>query len=292
MCENLNKKYKIYSEAFPPNEKGERQQLLSLSSSHAILNGININPEKIIYKPLTKNNLIEVKKLHKEWFPIDYDDNYFEAIFQNDCYHYFTIGAFYNIEKSANTPKKEIILGLALCEWDSISDYFIEHTNSGTIEIINNNININEKVQACLKCQMYRCVYIMTIGVLDGCRQMNIGSHIIDNIFKIAVNDELCFAIYLDVICYNKTAIRFYEKNNFKKVKENKDYYEFDGKKFDGYVYLRLITRNEKDNYTENHRSCLSRFINRFIINPINYIREIILCSFLKKCVRKRINSN
>ena len=291
MSQNINKKYKIYSEAFPPNKKGERQQLLSLSSSHDILNGININPEKIIYKPLTKNNLLEVKNLHKEWFPIDYDDNYFKVIFQNICGNYFTIGAFYNIKKSDNIENKEIILGLALCEWDYISDSFIDHTNSEIIEEIKKNINTNEKIQACLKCQNYNCVYIMTIGVLDGCRQMNIGSNIIDNIFKIALKNDLCYAIYLDVICYNKVAIKFYEKNNFKKVKEIKDYYDFDGKKYDGHAYLRIISRNDKDEYMVNNKSCLSKTINKFIINPFNILNKYILHSFLMKCFRKNNNS-
>ena len=230
MSKNLNKKYKIYSEAFPPNEKGERQQLLSLSSFHDMINGININPKEIIYKPLTKNNLLEIKYLHKEWFPVDYDDNFFEEIFDNNCCNYFTIGAFYNIKNEKINENKEIILGLALCEWEYISDYFIEHTNPKVIEEISKNINITEEVQACLKCQMYHCVYIMTIGVLDGCRQMSIGSNMLNNIFNIALRDDICVGIYLDVIYYNKSAIKFYEKNNFKKVKEIKDYYDLNGK--------------------------------------------------------------
>ena len=220
MSKNINKKYKIFSEAFPPNEKGERQQLLSLSSFHDLLNGITINPKEIIYKPLTKTNLIEVKNLHKEWFPVEYDDSFFEAIFNNKCCNYFTIGAFYNIKNTNNNENKEIILGLALCEWDYISDYFINHTNQKVVDEISKNININEEVQACLKCQMYHCVYIMTIGVLDEYRQMNIGSNILNNIYNIAIKDDICVAIYLDVIYYNKSAIKFYEKNNFKKVNE------------------------------------------------------------------------
>ena len=131
----------------------------------------------------------------------------------------------------------------------------------------------------------------MTIGVLDGCRQMNIGSNIIDNIFKIALKNDLCYAIYLDVICYNKVAIKFYEKNNFKKVKEIKDYYDFDGKKYDGHVYLRIISRNDKDEYMVNNKSCLSKMINKFIINPFNILNKYILHSFLMKCFRKNNNS-
>ena len=266
MAQNLNKKYKIYSEAFPPNEKGEHQQLLSLSSFHDILNGIIINPKKIIYKPLTKNNLIEVKNLHKEWFPINYDDNYFETIFDNQCCNYFTIGAFYKIQTSDNNVNKEIILGLAVCEWDYISDYFINHTSPQVIEEINQNVKCNGEAKSCFKCQMYHCIYIMTIGVLDGCRKMNIGSNILNNIYNIALKDHICVGIYIDVVYYNKRAIKFYEKNNFKKVNEIKNYYNFNGKYYDANVYFRIITRKEKEEFKESNNSSLTKFINRFLI--------------------------
>ena len=288
MSKNINKKYKIFSEAFPPNEKGERQQLLSLSSFHDLLNGITINPKDIIYKPLTKNNLIEVKNLHKEWFPVEYDDEFFEQIFNNNCCNYFTIGAFYNIKNS--NENREIILGLALCEWEFISDYFINHTNQKVIDEICENIDINEEVQACLKCQMYHCVYIMTIGVLDEYRKMNIGTNILNNIYNIAIKDDICVGIYLDVIYYNKSAIKFYEKNNFKKVNEIKDYYDLNGKNYDANVYLRILSRKEKDDFREKNRTYLTKVIYKYIIKPINFLIKIILYVLLLQCFRKKIN--
>lgn len=277
MSENINKKYQISSEAFPPNEKGERQQLLPLSTFHSILNGITINPKEIIYKPLTKNNIIEVRNLHKEWFPVEYEDEFFETIFNNNCCNYFTIGAFYNIKNNITNENKEIILGLALCEWDNISDYFINHTNKKIIDEIYQNINKNEEIQAFLKCQIYHCVYIMTIGVMDEYRKMNIGSNILKNIYNMAIKDEICVGIYLDVIYYNKTAIKFYEKNNFKKVNEIKDYYFLNGKKYDANVYCRIFTRKEKDDFREKNRTYLTKVIYKYIINPINIIFKIIL---------------
>jgi len=288
MSKNINKKYKIFSEAFPPNEKGERQQLLSLSSFHDLLNGITINPKDIIYKPLTKNNLIEVKNLHKEWFPVEYDDEFFEQIFNNNCCNYFTIGAFYNIKNS--NENREIILGLALCEWEFISDYFINHTNQKVIDEICENIDINEEVQACLKCQLYHCVYIMTIGVLDEYRKMNIGTNILNSIYNIAIKDDICVGIYLDVIYYNKSAIKFYEKNNFKKVNEIKDYYDLNGKNYDANVYLRILSRKEKDDFREKNRTYLTKVIYKYIIKPINFLIKIILYVLLLQCFRKKIN--
>ena len=283
MSKNINKKkHKIFSEAFPPNEKGERQQLLSLSSCHDLLDGIKLDQNNIIYKPLTKNNLMEVKNLHKEWFPIEYDDDFFDKVFQNEYGKYFSIGAFYNINNDISNENKEIILGLALCEWECFSENLFEHINSNAIEKMHRNLNLNEKIQACLKCDYYHCVYIMTIGVLDEYRKMHIGSKIIDNIYNIALKDDICLGIYLDVIYYNKSAIKFYEKNKFEKVKEIKDYYELNGKKYDSNVYLRIITREEKDEYKIENETHFSKSINKCIIKPLNFAFNLLFKCFKK----------
>ena len=126
MYEKLDIKYNIFSEAFPPDEKGERHNLLSYSSYHNLINGIKINPEKIIYKPLSNSNFLEVKNLHKEWFPIDYDDDFFNQVLNNNGGKYFTVGAFYNINNE--NINKEIILGLAFCEFE----YVMEQLNKWT----------------------------------------------------------------------------------------------------------------------------------------------------------------
>ena len=106
-----------------------------------------IDPTKIEYKPLTISNLSEVKNLHKEWFPIDYDDDYFKKIFINRHSSYFTIGAFYNFEiKQDNNviKKEEIIIGMALCEFRGVSKYFVNHTSRAAVKEICDNIDFNE----------------------------------------------------------------------------------------------------------------------------------------------------
>lgn len=122
----------------------------------------------------------------------------------------------------------------------------------------------------------------MTIGVLDEYRKMHIGSKIIENIYQIALKYDICLGIYLDVICYNKSAIKFYEKNNFEKVKEIKDYYEINGEKYDSNVYLRIITREEKDEYKINNETHFSKSINKCIIKPINFIFTLLFQCFRK----------
>ena len=80
-----------------------------------------------------------------------------EAIKQtaNKYGNYFTIGAFYLLDNV------EIILGMALCEFRGVEDYFIKHTSRDAIKKICRNIDFNEEVTSYLKCQSYNCVYII-----------------------------------------------------------------------------------------------------------------------------------
>ena len=281
---NTNK-HQIYSEAFPPNKNGERKKLSSFSSYHEILIGEEIDIKKIIYKPLTKSYKEEIKKLHKEWFPVEYDDDYFENIFINKYGGYFTIGAFYKIKE------QEIILGLALCQYREISDYFINHTSPQSIEEICKNIDFNEEVQSYLRCEDYLCAYIMTIGVLDECRKLHIGSEIIKNIINKVLWDNICVGIYLDVINYNNSAIKFYERNGFHKVSTIKNYYELKGTYYDSEVFLKIFTRKEKDDFRAKNYSILRKIINLLVLTPINIVFKVIFFFLLCQCFRNKIKT-
>ena len=281
MYEKLNVKHKIFSEAFPPDEKGERNNLLSYSSYHYLLNGITINPENIIYKPLSKDNLTEVKNLHKEWFPIDYDDEFFEEILNDKGKNYFTIGAFYNIPCN-DGANKEIILGLAFCEYEYIIDRFNKYVNSKIMDDIYKDLSNCEQFTQFLRCQFYKCIYVMTIGVLDELRQMHIGTNLLNYIYNIALDIENCIGVYLHVICYNEIAIKFYKKNKFRKVSKVNNYYYINGKNYDSFVFLRLISKKEKEDYKNNMGN--SKQIvdeNKYKYKKINIIKLILLIIFI-----------
>ncbi len=277
-----NKRQEVYSEAFPPNSMGRRKILLSLSNTHNILKDITINPEEIIYKPISSLYIAEVKKLHKEWFPVEYDDDYFQKIFENKHGIYFSIGAFYNYNK------REIILGLALCEYRPICEYFIKHTSSEAIDEICKNINIQEEVISYLRCEDYNCAYIMTIGVLDECRKLGIGTNLVKYILNEALNDRLCVGCYLDVIYYNNSAIKFYEKNGFKKISTIKNYYDLKGDHYDCEVYLKVFTRKEKDDFRKKNFSCFQKILNKLLFPFILFVKVIIFFLFFQ-CFRGKI---
>jgi len=274
MYEKLDIKYNIFSEAFPPDEKGERNNLLSYSSNHNIINGLKLYKEKIIYKPLTKDSLLDVKNLHKEWFPIDYDDDFFTKVLNNNDGKYFTIGAFYNIK--IDNKDKEIILGLAFCEFEYVMEQLNNIIDEKILDEINGNISLCDELKSYMKCQFDKCIYIMTIGVMDEFRKMNIGSNLLKYIYNIALKIDRCIAIYLHVISYNETAIKFYQKNKYKNVAKIDNYYNFDDKNYDAFVFMRIISKIEKEEF--KIRSGIAIKENKFYFNHIyKYIIKIII---------------
>ena len=280
--------FQIFSEAFPPNKKGRREKQDISSSSHMLLKDTKLDPNNIIYKPLTKQDIEETKNLHKEWFPIKYSDEYFNTIFNSKEGKYFSIGAFYNIINEETKEKKEIIIGLALCEWIVGSDYFFKVFGKESALEISKNINYIEEVYSYLKYDDYHCIYIMTIGVLDEFRKMKIGSNIVERIINIGLSDKLCIGIFLDVIYYNYSAIKFYQRNEFKKVKTNKNYYNLNGTKYDAHVFLRIFSRKEKDRFRYKNSNVIKKSID-ILLNPIFFIFKIIIFIIFLQCFRNKI---
>jgi len=291
MPKNSKKNRHLFSEAFPPNKRGYRPKIYPSASSHTLLEGVKINSNEIIYKEIPKEYLEEVKNLHKEWFPVKYSDKFFESVFNPSNYWLFAIGAFYNYYNKETNENKQIILGVALCEWVPTNDEFINHMSRAAIREICRNIDTNEEVQSYIKCEDYRCIYIMTIGVIDEYRKMNIGTNILNAIIDYAMIDNLCVGVYLDVVYYNQTAINFYKKNNFKKIATIRNYYEIDGSNYDCNVFFRVFTRKEKDEFRERHRSKIQKIVEFLIITPFNFVIKIILFILLFQCFRSKIKS-
>ena len=76
------------SEAYPPSTSNYGKFLANV---HEILKkgeGIVIDPQEIVYTDWTPDfDIAELKLLHKEWFPINYDSKYFDKILDGskDC---------------------------------------------------------------------------------------------------------------------------------------------------------------------------------------------------------------
>ena len=230
-----HKKIKLFSDAFPKNINGNLQdKIIALSQIHEKIKyeGTEIKIDDIYFKTISRENLSEIIKLHKEWFPVEYSREFFEKIFYNKTNkinsNILAIGAFYSIEG------KEYLIGTILCELKSEKNF----RTSTNLEV--NKKSFFEKIFKC-----YEYCYIMTIGVIDECRNLGLGSKLLKElILTLKTKRKNCIAVYLHVIDYNETAIKFYIKNEFMECNYIRNYYYLNKTFFHAKVLCRYMNES------------------------------------------------
>lgn len=85
----------------------------------------------------------------------------------------------------------------------------------------------------------------MTIGVIDECRKLGIGSYLLKATMNaVLLHDhwkESCKIIYLHVAAYNQIALKFYDRNGFRKCKTLKEWYEIFEKPYDAILLYKQM---------------------------------------------------
>ena len=93
----------------------------------------------------------------------------------------------------------------------------------------------------------------MTIGVIDECRRLGIGTKMLEHTINLVEREfDECILIYLHVISYNKSAIRFYLDNGFHKYELLKKHYCIDDVEYDAECLCRPIGSMKKQPILDN----------------------------------------
>ena len=230
-----NNKFEITSDAYINNipefiQNNPNKYEENIDEVHKILfyTKHNINKNDVYYKKI--DNLKYLKNLiilHKEFFPVNYEINYFMKFITNNKI-FNNIGAFININNI------EYLIG------------FIFYEICNEEKFIDNVKNIIKK-----KCCIYYLLnynnnkfgYIHTLGVINEYRKLYIGSKLINLFLKECINLN-CIACYLHCIEYNKSAQKFYEKNNWIKNRIKKKHYLLNEKYYDSHIYYYILNQN------------------------------------------------
>ena len=286
---DIEKQVLLYSESFPLNENKERIKVKPISQVHKLISGIKIDPNKIYYKPLGPEHYEEVKNLHKEWFPVDYPEEIFANILLHNQGNYTTQGAFYFLEEE----NKEVILGLIMCEWRYVDKFFFQFVGDNILEEINKSIDYEEEVQFFLsKQKFYTSNYILSLGVIDECRKMNIGTNLIKFTFNYAISVPFCVGVFLNVIVDNFSGKKFYEKNGLICSNRLKDFYVIEDKKYDSDVYVRIFDREKKNLAKKYYNSFLNwkqKLFKLLILKPFYFLVKLFLIFCLCRCFKRKI---
>lgn len=97
-------------------------------------------------------------------------------------------------------------------------------------------------LSATLTCREYIGAYIMTLGVVDECRRFGLGTKLLNQVIKVINENWMnCEVIYLHVVDYNESALKFYERNNFRTLKRIKNHYVIFEKMYDGLLLYKDI---------------------------------------------------
>lgn len=181
---------KPLSESYPPTSQNN---YLYLSEVHKVIREYGIksfNQSDISFRHHIKaEDLEELKQLHREWFPIIYDNNFYNSIL---------IGQVYPIvvDLYVKQLNRKFIVGFASYNYKEVNSKYCRVKWSS---LFAEDISI----------------YILTIGVINEFRNFGIGTQIINEIKLLAKNNANIKYIYLHMVVYNKSGTAFYQKNGF-----------------------------------------------------------------------------
>ena len=248
-----------------------------------MIKGVKIEKEKIMYKYLTPEHKEEVRKLHEEWFPIKYDDQFYDQCLSGMKNGYFSLAAFYNIE-TEKKEKKEVILGLIIGQWQYTEKYLYNHVGKDVEKDINDSLDFEDEAKLFLSNRPYHdCILILSLGIIDECRKMGIGSILLKSTLNYGINTPSCVGLFLTVIKDNISGRKFYEKNGLKCVNILNNFYVIDEKKYDCHVYLKIFSKNERNMVRQHFNSMIpfkQRCLNIYIFRPFYFIVNLLVKFF------------
>ena len=220
-----------------PRRWGSRAKLNDLSLDYA-------------FRPIQESDRDRVKELHEEWFPVVYQDEFYDDLV------------------------KERLAGKRLhtCVAVASPEHGDEEMTAGELqqgEIVScavgsfvSSNKMSRRMQAMLlpDRRFKRLFYVMTLGTVTEHRSSGLATAMIQWVESLVKQDSACGGIYLHVITYNAPAIRFYERLGFYRVEEIPEYYEIDGQKYASFLYAKYFNgnRGHRDFFRVVSRAVLS----------------------------------
>ena len=163
----------------------------------------------------------EIRLLHTEWFPVQYNDDFYESLLNGSV---VTVVAVL-------TDSPSTIVGLI-----SIAVKRKERQYNYACDLLP-HLGWSSEVDT--------VAYILTLGVVDELRRHGLGQALLaKGIEQVRVADPLCRVIFLHVIEYNRPAIRMYQRNGFTEYKMENNFYNLNGKWYYGILFYQVLTES------------------------------------------------
>eukprot|EP01017_Pseudomicrothorax_dubius_P046930 TRINITY_DN8346_c0_g1_i3.p1 TRINITY_DN8346_c0_g1~~TRINITY_DN8346_c0_g1_i3.p1 ORF type:complete len:251 (+),score=23.26 TRINITY_DN8346_c0_g1_i3:28-780(+) len=209
------------SDAFPPTDEKQRFLIARVHDDITEADIDNFSNEDIEIQYLSDiNDLKEIRLLHKEWFPVDYHDNFYKSMSLG-----YTKTLIVLWKKRSLETKRILRTHVIGCMTFEERDFSPKYMNLSFLDWFSS----------------YRSVYIMTLGVVKEFRKKGIATLLLRRLQEEVSCKPNVRYIYLHVISYNTSAQAFYEKNNFLRLKMKKNHYNIDEKRYDAIIYALYV---------------------------------------------------
>lgn len=172
-----------------------------------------LNSPDLQLRFLNPGDLPEVKRLCREWFPIEYPDTWYADI--TSTQKFYSIAAIFHGQ----------IVGLVVAEIKEVRSLAKEDS-----EILPPSFGKH--------CQIG---YILSLGVVKEMRKQGIASFLLENLIThLTTGDNYINVkgVYLHVLTTNNAAITFYEHRGFRPHLFLPYYYAINGRRRDGFTYV------------------------------------------------------
>ena len=207
---------------------GHRRRRVCDRVSHSTHVPTTREDEVVTFRPLQASDREEIQRLHEDWFPVDYKEDFYDGVVHNKMAS--TGQPLYTRVAVVSCPEtqQERIIGCIVGAF-----VYVSKCKSKAVELMVPNPQRHT-----------RMFYIMTLGIVKEYRGRRLATTLLEQCFAEIENDSRCGVSYLHVITYNKAAIQFYEKLGFLKVEEMENYYLIDGQNYNCYLYAKYFNGN------------------------------------------------
>lgn len=215
--------------------------------------------ECYLFRPIQESDRDRVKQLHEEWFPVVYQDDFY-----NDL-----------VKERLAGKKLHTCVATVAAEDNPAAAADDEEMPSAPGEIVScvvgsfvSAAKLSRRMQAMLlpdRQRYKRLFYVMTLGTVTEHRGSGLATAMIQWVESLVKQDTACGGVYLHVITYNTAAIRFYERLGFYRVEEIPEYYDIDGQKYASYLYAKYFNGNR------GHRDVF-RVVSRAFLSFLRHI--------------------
>ncbi|KAE8875861.1 hypothetical protein PF010_g9233 [Phytophthora fragariae] len=194
----------------------------------AKLQAATSTPERVIYfRDLSSRDIPQVRLLHEEWFPIRYNQAFYDGAAQG---LWMETGGplFARLAVELQPPQVE----------QRRDEHILGAVTASTLQL--SKVDDPDLI-APDDWEHTHVMYILTLGTQASVRRMGIASALLQECIAQACRQPQCGAVYLHVKADNLSARHFYEKNGFQNLRYLEDYYMIDGVRHDAFLYIRYV---------------------------------------------------